>query len=185
MGEIHDCGRSEHHEINRLETASDYVCTFEQAKKLYELGVIKRSKSLFYFVLITFLNDNDQLKKYRNVKGDKLLTLECYYYHRTGVIDWVVEKSSTNTELKRKVEQYSAYTSQELGEIIDGILGLVWEQSKGEVKYQFSYDKQINKDNMTYHYIYHDYTEIKEKGYLMPEAQARAAFLIHLLENKK
>lgn len=144
----------------------DYVCTLEQAKKLQELGISQQS--LFYYV--------------KNEDYDRLSEDDIYHVHVKFEDDGfcLIEGEDWMHEI-HNWEHYAAFTSQELGEIVNKML-VTWSQDNGKfVKYQFYFEPAIN--DMNYHYIYNDFNNEKESNYIMPEAQARAEFLIYLLEN--
>lgn len=156
----------DHFELNRLHTVYKYVCTFRQAKLLYELGI--RKESMFYY----FLTDCKafRLRELRH----RMFRIEASdgHYERIGK---TVNAQDSRFHPGAITEIYSAFTSQELGELIGK-----------ELIDELSYEMVISTSNSMYNFI----MKTKSMTYdcsmqYKSEAQARAEFLIYLLENKK
>lgn len=138
-----------------MKVIDDYVCTFEQSKKLCELGV---AESSFYYYI-------SPCKKNNNTA-----TLICRKYDKLII----------------GVPFYSAFTSQELGELITENIEHVWQQfifnyigNKHIDLHAVVIDKEMSKINNRQQLEW-----LCLKSLSFNEAQARAAFLIYLLENK-
>lgn len=145
-----------HLEFNRIEQVKDYVCTLEQARKLNDLGIKK--KSLFYW--------GNRIGG--RFKGDRLV-IEAYDNHETGI--------SRLHPFIDKVECYSAFTSQELGELI------LKYQPNAKISLQFGINgmrQDISNTNISCIGIEGKYTVSPYNN----EAQARAEFLICHLEKQ-
>jgi hypothetical protein len=138
-----------------MKNIEDYVCTLAQAEKLKELGV--EQESLFYFADFGF-KEPEGIHHFIKTAEDKYYAF--FHYNPEGFSEDII---------------YSAFTSQELGKLIINSLP--------------SYEniaQTIQKDN----YIFMNYD--MENGwtqmysnYNSNEAQARAEFLIYILENKQ
>lgn len=142
-----------------MKDIKDYVCTLKQAKKLKELGV--EQDSLFWFA-----ENAKKLMILKNIEKKQLIDL-------TVINDDITVGS--------KYYFYSAFTSQELGELID---------------------KNIKNEHLIEHSIQTNEFRIYNINYAEPqtsyididllftsttstEAQARADYFIYLLENNK
>ena len=125
---------------------NDLVCTFEQAKKLKELGVDE--DSYFYWM---------------------------NYLEQWIVLDWNHLRDDSRTFSKRN--GYPAYTSAELGEIIAKIFPMIAIKCKKMKK---------PTDHGVAWYMWGDGHGLLENfiHWGDTEAQARAEFLIYLLEGR-
>lgn len=96
-----------------MKQIENYVCTPGQAKRLKELGV--EQESLYYFC--TQESDADLRKRYISA------TEESHKQSSLDSMTWLHADIELRPKilLTRKVDSYSAFTSQELKELIDEI----------------------------------------------------------------
>jgi hypothetical protein len=158
----------------------DYVCTAEQAKKIKELGI--EQDSLFYWWSI-YKERPALYNELRKMSAD-LLKIEDYNYivKEDDYIDHDEESLELYHYADHKDNSYSAFTSQELFELIS-LNTKEWSQG-------------FDDKGDTFHFYYGErgasYRE-KDKGIeyyasgwaQYQEAQARGEFFIHLLEQKR
>jgi hypothetical protein len=160
-----------------IKPITDYVCTLEQADKLWQLGVSEIAKeSLFVWV-----------------KGLVPQTEPM----RSG---WTV---ANRTDMRGAFYEggsflLGAFTSQELGEMIDEICS-DWNQGKTNVSRDYKIIYSINgylmskiegtcdlEGNLSK--VKHEVSSVGSESIILnnykSEAQVRAAFLIYLLENR-
>lgn len=168
-----------------MKNIENYTCTLEQAKQLKELGI--EQDSLMWYAIahddIAYLGGYENtFVAYEDGKNELLpdhlrasylrnenTPLEIHILHDSD-INWLDDELSIYCE-----KLYSAFTSQELGELI-----VDYFSNKGIPVYQ-SMNKCVDfimKQNKVDNCFIPRETMDKE-------AQARASFLIHLLENKK
>jgi hypothetical protein len=168
----------EHYELNRIEEVKNYVCTFEQAEKLYNLGAKFGKPNLFYWRTIKYLQETDKRRLFMHSPLNEWteFCIESFYEHVPGYF-------ATN---KREYKTLSAFTSQELGELISSLFpdlrvaqtlkkDKVYE-SDGKIGYLFLQEHCSG--------MWLECSEIYTSC-AKTEAQARAQFLIHLLEKKR
>lgn len=121
----------------------NYVSTLEQSKKLD--AILGKRKSIFYWTNRTSIYSNR-----KSVKD------QAYLYSLHTEMEW----NDALTDLRPRwecLDKFNAYTSQELGEIIEEKFG-------------------NHHDSVSRLRVEHEKCE--------PEAHARAEFLIYLLESK-
>ncbi len=134
----------------------NYVCTLEQAKKLDKL--LGKRESIFYWYKESIPDSRKIPSEYTYQLGSKNVVMRRFNH------------GQLKPEITFNLNSHSAYTSQELGEMIS------------EIELFFSQDA-IRRLDAPLYYRFKDYEDIllRFNGF---EAQARAEFLINLLESK-
>ena len=142
----------EHFELNRTEYVKNYVCTFEQAERLYNFGIKPKENrpSLFYWSVIKYGDVKDK----RRMERRSPLNEWCEYKIEAHYLHDKVIGTNFYAYYKRECKVYSAFTSQELIEIITEI------------------------DEYALENYFDDYVYVHGSN----EAEARAEFLIQYLE---
>lgn len=135
------------------------VCTFEQAKRLKELGVEQVS---FFYHYQTFINSVEEFKIIPSQYEDYGSILN------TGCIERVIGGMTTN-------QFYSAFTVAELGVMLPPDLWASYSYTDDELSFACHFWKQIDDSQHFSNSFYRKYAET--------EAEARANILILLLQN--
>jgi hypothetical protein len=177
-------------EEKRVKDIKDYVCTLEQAKRLAELNV--NQDSLYYYAL------DETSKAFCVVDASQKETIKVDLVCSDDGTTVMSKITAKLQKQKSNINTYSAFTSQEIEELISNITNtLHWSQGKNiSHKVITPISTRLEKSNPQlisfFSYVYStefkdlsDQVEYKITSKCTNEAQARAEFLIYLLENKE
>jgi len=146
---------------------NNYICTLEQSKKLKELGV--EQDSLYYWII-----DKESgsgcivLEQEVNSVTIDMLVLN-------GSNKWTNKITCEKKPYKSEKDIFAAFTSQELGKLINNHLSYmdigIYQSISGLIEF---YQNDANKVGVFF---------VPRKD-MEKEAQARAEFLIYLIEKE-